>query len=113
VSDNTRVYGNAQVYGDAQVSGNAWVSGDANLTQTHECVSVSNLNWTLTSLPEGVQVGCKFLSMKEWKAQYLEIGKAHKLTEDESKTYYQLVLSIRKIQKLKALYLKENKDIKK
>jgi hypothetical protein len=98
-----RVSGDAWVYGAAWVSGDAWVYGDAQLTKKFECVSVSNLYWDFTSLPKGIRVGCKFFNLKEWKENHIQIGMANGLTEDQAKAYYQLMRSVRRIQKLESL----------
>ena len=108
VSGDAQVFGNAQVSddawvsGNAQVFGNARVSGNARVQKFHQCSNITNLNWLFTSLPKGVQIGCYFYSMKEWKEKYLEIGKKEGLTEDQCHAYYNLMKAIRKVQHLQS-----------
>jgi len=100
VSGEARVYGDARVYGNAQVSGNAQVYGDAQVSKPHQTVNVTNLRWNFTSLPKGIQVGCMFLTLKEWREQHVKIGMGHGLTEEEAKAYYQLMRAVRRIQRI-------------
>ena len=108
VSGNAWVYGNAQVsgdarvFGDAWVYGDAWVSGDARVYFKYQCISVTNLNWSFTSLPKGIQIGCHFHTMGEWKLNYAEIGKENGLSKEQSKAYYELMKAVRRIQRLES-----------
>ena len=102
VSGNAQVYGNAQVCSNTWVSGNAWVYGDAQVYRLYQVCNVTNLKWNFTSLPKGVQVGCHFKSMKEWKEKHIEIGKENGLSPELAKAYYDLMKSIRKIQRLES-----------
>jgi hypothetical protein len=103
------VYGDARVYGDALVYGDARVYGDALVNKKFESVNVTNLNWSITSLPKGIQVGCHFRSYKEWKEKHVQIGLENGLTEEESKAYFKLFQSIRRIQHLEYKKQKANK----
>ncbi len=105
VYDNARVYGNAEVYGNARVSGtarvfgNAEVFGDAKIEHHYQVRNVVGLNWSLTSLPGGIQVGCKFYTMEEWKDKHVRIGLSNGLTEEQAKAYYLLMKAIRREQR--------------
>lgn len=65
------VYGNAQVYGNARVSGNARVYGD-------DCIVQVGMQFSLTALRHGIQIGCEFRSYSDWmsmtKKQAVELG---------------------------------------
>ncbi|GAC1501886.1 MAG: hypothetical protein NVS1B10_06350 [Candidatus Saccharimonadales bacterium] len=92
--------GNAWVYGYAYVYGNARVYGNALVLKSNQCVNINNFDWNITSLPKGVQVGCHFYSLKEWKSKYMEIGQAEGLTIDECNAYYELFKATRRLQRL-------------
>jgi GTP1/Obg family GTP-binding protein len=98
---------NLTEHGNARVHGNAQVSGDAQVSLLHQVSSITNLHWSLTSLPKGVQVGCHFHTMNEWKECHLEIGEANGLSKEMAKEYYRLMKAIRRIQRLEALERKK------
>ena len=102
VSDNAQVYGNARVYGNAQVCGDAWVYQNAWISKLYQCCSITNLRFSFTSLPKGVQVGCKFHTMKDWKNKHQEIGKQQGFTPELSSAYYELMKAIRKVQRIES-----------
>ena len=108
VLGNAQVSGNAWVFGNAQVSGNAWVFGnaqvlgEARVSLYHEVFNVTNTRWSFTSLPKGVQIGCHFHSMKEWKEKHKEIGQQNGLSKEESIAYYKLMTAVRRVQRLAA-----------
>ena len=102
VSDNAQVYGNAQVSGNVRVSGDAQVSGDAKINKLHEVKNVTNLKYNLTSLPKGIQVGCHFRTLKEWKEQHVKLGVENGMSPELSKEYYRLMVALRRVQKQEA-----------
>ena len=99
---NAWVFGDAQVYGSARVYGSAQVSDNARVSTMNDSVSVTNLRWSLTSLPKGVQVGCRFHSMREWKEKHIVIGVKNGLSPELAKEYYRLMKAIRRIQRIEA-----------
>lgn len=100
VSGDAQIYGNARVSGDAKIYGNARVSRNARVLRFYQSCSITNLNWSFTSIPKGVQVGCHFYNMKEWKENHINIGTENGLTEQEAKAYYELMKAVRKVQHL-------------
>jgi carbonic anhydrase/acetyltransferase-like protein (isoleucine patch superfamily) len=108
VYGNARVSGDAQVYGNARVSGDAWVSGDARVygnaqvSKFYQSCVITNLRFSLTSLPKGIQVGCHFLSMKDWKNQYKNIAARESLSPELAEAYYHLALALRRVQRIEA-----------
>ena len=106
---DAQVCGNAWVYGDARVYGNAWVYGDARVSKFHQIKHITNLKWSFTSLPKGIQVGCMFFKLSEWRKNHLAIGKKEGMSEELSKAYYQLMLAVRKVQSIESKEEKRKK----
>ena len=105
VYDNTRVYDNAQVdgiawvYGDARVYGNARVCdkarvfGNARVSNFKHCITISNLKYDLTIVPEYVFGGCRIFTHKEF--ENLSLDKCEDITWTQKQLDgYKLALTI-------------------
>ncbi len=79
VSEEARVFGEARVSGKAWVSEEAWAKSPLYIQGTRHPLS-------LCSFTE-IAIGCKIQTIKAWKENYKEIGRAEGYTDSEIKEY--------------------------